>query len=144
MTTDSSNPPGRRAWVAPVLGGATILFVIFLLIQPFLSTLGYPAEVSAEEAAALRDQGAFILDVRPEAEWHAAHIPGSAWAPLEELERFAGSVPTRKPVVLVCGTPQACEEAYLVLRAADVPALSRLAGGFAAWEAAGLPLEASP
>ena len=52
-----------------------------------------PLEVSVSEAAALRDSGAFILDVREPYEWEAGHIPGAALIPLGELTGRAAEVP---------------------------------------------------
>ena len=61
-----------------------------------------PAEVSVAEAAAKRDAGAFILDVRTPDEWKDFHVPGSTLIPLDELPNRVAEVPKDKEVVVVC------------------------------------------
>lgn len=144
MSVEKTSHPTRPAWLWPALGVLTILAVAFLLIQPELSTFSYPQEVSAAEAAARREAGALMLDVRTEAEWKAAHIPDSALISLPNLSDWSREVPTRREVILVCADADQCAQAYNILRAAGIPALSRMTGGLAAWQAAGYPVESEP
>src|SRR5512143_1350068 len=50
------------------------------------SANNYPLTVTPGEAAAQRDSGAFILDVRRPDEWQDGHIPGATLIPLAELQ----------------------------------------------------------
>ncbi|MCS6910389.1 MAG: rhodanese-like domain-containing protein [Anaerolineales bacterium] len=139
-----ANLPRLRVWLWPTLGVLVVIAVGFLIIQPELSTLSYPQEVSVAEAAAKQKAGAFILDVRSEAEWKAAHIPGSALISLPHLADWSREVPRRREVILVCTDDEQCAQAFAILRAAGVPALSRMMGGIEAWQAAGYPVESEP
>ncbi len=96
------------------------------------------------EAAAKREAGALILDVRSEAEWKAGHIPGSALISLPYLADWSREVPRRREVILVCANADQCTQAYAILRAAGIPALSRMTGGLEAWQATGYPVESEP
>jgi rhodanese-related sulfurtransferase len=141
----ANTPRARpRAWIWPALGLLTILAVAILVIQPELSTLSYPQEISVAEAAAKREAGALILDVRSEAEWKAAHIPDSALISLPYLADWSREVPRRREVILVCADAEQCAQAFAILRAAGVPALSQMTGGIEAWKAAGYPVESEP
>lgn len=143
---NAAKTPSARpgAWLWPTLGLLTIVAVAFLVIQPELSTLNYPQEVSVAEAAARREAGALILDVRTEAEWKAAHVPGSALISLPHLADWSREVPRRREVILVCADAEQCAQAFAILRAAGIPALSRMTGGLEAWQAAGYPVESEP
>src|SRR5919202_1665026 len=48
---------------------------------------------------------AVVLDVRPEAEYRAGHIPGAISAPLERLEAIAPTLKKRREVVAYCRGP---------------------------------------
>ncbi len=59
-------------------------------------------EVDVQEAYTLREQGAFILDVRQPEEWEAGHIPGATLIPLGELESRVDELPQDEEIVVVC------------------------------------------
>ena len=81
-----------------------------------------------------------VLDVRPEAEYRAGHIPGAVSAPLERLEALA--LPKRREVVAYCRGPYCvyADDAVRLLRARGLRA-RRLDVGFPEWQRAGLPVE---
>ena len=83
-----------------------------------------------------------VLDVRPEAEYRAGHIPGALSAPLERLESIASELPKRREVVAYCRGPYCvyADDAVRLLRARGLRAL-RLDVGFPEWRRAGLPVE---
>ena len=93
-----------------------------------------PLQLAAEEA--------IVVDVGPSAEYLKSHIPGAHFV---LRSRFADALPnihrTNRPLVLT--SPDGVLARYAAHDAADV--LDRpvgvLAGGTAAWSAAGLPLE---
>jgi rhodanese-related sulfurtransferase len=86
--------------------------------------------------------GAVTLDVRPELEFRAAHLPGAINIPVAELPRRLAELPTRKEVIAYC-RGRYCVYAYqaLALIRPSGRRARRLAGGFAAWREKGLPLE---
>ena len=83
-----------------------------------------------------------VVDVRPEAEYKAAHIPGSLSIPVEQLEARLAAIPSGKQVVAYCRGPYCLlsVDAVEVLRSRGIPAV-RLEDGVPEWRAAGLPLQ---
>ena len=83
-----------------------------------------------------------MLDVRPESEYRAGHIPGAISAPLPALESVAKTLPRRRNVVAYCRGPYCvyADEAVRALTASGRTAL-RLVDGYPEWAAAGLPVE---
>jgi len=105
------------------------------------SVAALPAEVSVPEAAAMRDEGAFMLDVREPDEWAAGHIPGATLIPLGELATRAGEVPADREVVVVCRSGNRSAQGRDVLLGAGFVSVTSMAGGMNDWTAAGLPTE---
>jgi rhodanese-related sulfurtransferase/predicted transcriptional regulator len=89
----------------------------------------------------LRAGSVVVLDVRPQREYRAGHIPGARSVPLDELETAIGELPPDLAVVAYCRGP------YCVFAPAAVRALrsagfiaKRLEEGFPEWRRAGLPV----
>lgn len=97
--------------------------------------------VSVAEAAALRDQGAFILDVREPGEWSEGHIPGATLIPLGTLAGRIAEVPHDQPIVVVCRSGNRSAEGRDILRGAGLPRVTSLDGGMTDWARAGMPIE---
>lgn len=100
-----------------------------------------PAEVSAADALALRESGAFMLDVRQPEEWAAGHIPDATLIPLGELASRVAEVPKDRRVVVVCRSGNRSAQGRDVLLGAGLPAVTSMAGGMNDWTAAGYPTE---
>jgi rhodanese-related sulfurtransferase len=99
--------------------------------------------LSAPELHERLEQGkVVVLDVRPEAEYRAGHIPGAVSAPLDRLGSIAPTLPKRREVVAYCRGPYCvyADDAVRLLRARGVRA-RRLDVGFPEWRRAGLPVE---
>jgi rhodanese-related sulfurtransferase len=99
--------------------------------------------LSAPELRERLEQGTVVvLDVRPEAEYRAGHIPGALSAPLERLESIAPGLPKRREVVAYCRGPYCvyADDAVRLLRARGLRA-RRLDVGLPEWRRAGLPVE---
>jgi rhodanese-related sulfurtransferase len=99
--------------------------------------------LSAAELHERLEQGrVVVLDVRPEPEYRAGHIPGAVSAPLEQLASVAEKLPRRREVVAYCRGPYCvyADDAVRLLRARGVRA-RRLDVGFPEWRRAGLPVE---
>jgi rhodanese-related sulfurtransferase len=102
-------------------------------------------EMEAVDAAGLMerlaDGSAVVLDVRPEEEYEAGHVPGALSVPVDSLEALQG-LPKDKEVVAYCRGPYCVfsDEAVRVLSARGYRA-SRLTEGFPEWQAAGYPVE---
>lgn len=82
-----------------------------------------------------------VLDVRPEEEYQAGHIPGAVSVPLEELEGKLAQLEKDREVVAYCRGPYCvlAIEAVERLRASGFQAV-RLDDGVHEWSARGLPL----
>ncbi len=83
-----------------------------------------------------------VLDVRPEEEYAAGHLPGAINVPIERLENYLSKLPKRKEVVAYCRGPYCLMsfEAVEKLRKRGFKA-KRLEDGYPEWRAAGLPVE---
>lgn len=92
----------------------------------------------------LRDGLVTILDVRPQDEFLAGHIPGALNVPLAQLERRLAELPGKREIVAYCRGPYCVLsfEAVAALRARGF-AVRRLEGGYPEWKAAGLPITTS-
>jgi hydroxyacylglutathione hydrolase len=84
----------------------------------------------------------FILDVRQPAEWHAGHIPGAQHISGGELPGMLDEVPRDKPVAVYCGSGYRSSVAASLLRRSGHRYVYNVIGGFTAWEAKQLPVEA--
>ena len=101
--------------------------------------------VSAEELQERLARGdVVVLDVRPEPEYLAGHIPGAQSAPLAVLASLEPKLPRRRRIVAYCRGPYCvyADDAVRLLRARGLKA-RRLDVGFPEWRRAGLPVETS-
>lgn len=85
-----------------------------------------------------------VLDVRPAAEFDAAHLPHAKSLPLAELKKRLAEIPRDVPVVAYCRGPFClmAKDATELLRRKGYQAF-HLADGVAEWRARGLPTERS-
>ena len=95
-----------------------------------------------ELLARVRSGAVVVLDVRPEEEYRAGHIPGALSVPLARLSRRLKAIPRRAEIVAYCRGPFCllADEAVRLLRARGRRA-RRLQDGLPEWRAAGLPIE---
>lgn len=106
------------------------------------------AQLDAVDAEALRARvragEVTLLDVRPEEEFAAGHIPGALSVPLPALAKRLSGLPRRREVVAYCRGPYCvlAVEAVKLLRARGFKAV-RLQDGVLDWAARGLEVAAS-
>lgn len=125
-------------WIGlPVL--LVVIIAVIVLKQP-TAVKSLPAEVTVEQAMELRDEGAFILDVREPDEWKQFHIPGATLIPLGELAARVSEVPQDKQVVVVCRTGRRSLEGRNILVSAGFSQVTSMTGGVTEWQAQGLPI----
>ena len=97
--------------------------------------------VDPRRAAELVDAGSVeVLDVREPGEFASGHIAGGTNIPLASLSEQASSLDPGRPLLVHCQTGPRQTMAAAALEAAGYD-VTLLAGGFEAWEAAGLPVE---
>jgi rhodanese-related sulfurtransferase len=82
-----------------------------------------------------------VIDVRPEEEYRAGHIPGALSIPVPQLKRRLSEIPKRKEVVAYCRGPYCVYsvEAVGILRKHGYRA-RRTGEGLPDWRASGLPV----
>ena len=82
-----------------------------------------------------------LLDVRPEEEYRAAHLPFAISAPLRDFNSVLQKLRRRKPIVAYCRGPYCvlAKEAVKILQAKGFRAV-RLEDGVPEWRAQGLPV----
>jgi rhodanese-related sulfurtransferase/predicted transcriptional regulator len=92
--------------------------------------------------AKARNGEVILIDVRPEGEYAAAHLPFARSLPLDELKRRLGELPRDTEVVAYCRGPfcMFASDAVAFLRAQGYRA-RRIEDGVAEWRAGGMPLE---
>jgi hydroxyacylglutathione hydrolase len=114
---------------------------------PALAALPALPPISAQQLKELLQQGVFVLDVRPQADFAAAHIPGSINIALSgQFASWAGTVVglSARPV-LVADTPEQYAEARVRLARVGIEdQRGFLQGGIAAWKQAGFELAKLP
>jgi hydroxyacylglutathione hydrolase len=112
-----------------------------------LSELRDLPAITAEELNELLQQGVFVLDVRPNADFASAHVPGSINISLSgQFASWAGVIMglSARPV-LVADTPEQYAEAQLRLARVGIEdPRGVLQGGIAAWKQAGLSVSTVP
>ena len=99
--------------------------------------------VKREELIKLVRKGeAMVIDVRPETEYAAGHIPGAVNVPLDVLPKRLKTLPKDQEIVAYCRGPYCmfALEAVTALRKKGYRA-RRLEEGFPEWKAGHLPVE---
>ncbi|OHC72838.1 MAG: ArsR family transcriptional regulator [Rhodocyclales bacterium RIFCSPLOWO2_02_FULL_63_24] len=105
-----------------------------------------PERLTPETRAGLLDKArqgdVLVLDVRPEAEYRAGHLPYARSMPIQELEQKLAELPRDREVIAYCRGPFClfAAEAVALLRKNGFRA-SKISDGIAEWSAAGMPLE---
>lgn len=105
-----------------------------------------PDRLSPESRTGLlekaRQGDVIVIDVRPEVEYRAGHLPCARSVPLAELERRMAELPADKEIVAYCRGPFCLlsDEAVQLLRERGFKAY-RINDGVAEWAAEGLPIE---
>ena len=138
------NTPKRRSakkttpiWEWILIGIAVIAAAV-LLYNRFAPD---PSQISIDQAAQAREQGAFMLDVREPDEWDDFHMPGATLIPLGDLPDRLSEVPTDQDIVVVCRSGNRSQEGRDILLEAGFTNVSSMAGGMNKWRSQGLPIE---
>ncbi len=105
---------------------------------------GLPREVSVTEASAMREAGAFILDVREPDEWNESHIPGATLIPLGELASRVNELPQDREIVVVCRSGNRSAQGRDILLSAGFEQVTSMAGGINQWKVAGFETVSGP
>jgi rhodanese-related sulfurtransferase len=104
-----------------------------------------PAVAEVGPDAVVADGGrAFLLDVREPAEFAQGRLPGAVNVPQADLATRLAEVPRDRPVLVVCQAGARSRRAAQFLAERGYDRVRSVAGGTAAWQAAGHALEAPP
>ena len=117
---------------------------VWLISRNPRASTSLPREISVQEAAAKRDAGAFILDVRQPDEWSQYHIEGAALIPLGELASRLNELPRDQQIVVVCHSGNRSAKGRDILLNAGFTQVTSMAGGLIQWQAAGYPTVSEP
>ena len=118
---------------------------VHVLARDYLGARDEVEQLSPDELEQRLARGKVVLlDVRPEREYAAGHIPGAVSAPLSKLKSVAASLPKRKEIVAYCRGPYCiyADDAVRLLRKRGLNA-RRLNVGLPEWRRAGLPTESA-
>lgn len=90
----------------------------------------------------VRSGAVTVLDVRPQEEFAAGHLPGAVSIPLQDLEQRLKDLPRRREIVAYCRGPYCvlAIEAVELLRAKGFRAF-RMEEGVSEWQACGYSIE---
>lgn len=135
-----------RVWQAIRDVGERRLAEIDRIVETFLSDRDQFEPVAADDLfQRLCDETVVVLDVRPEEEYEAGHIPGARHMPVDELAARLEELPEDKEIVAYCRGPYCVfsDEAVEQLRERGFKA-RRLKRGLPDWRAMGLPVEDRP
>ncbi len=85
-----------------------------------------------------------IIDVRPQVEYDAGHLPGAISVPPDQLDELLGALPDEHDVVAYCRGPYCvyADDAIRELQRRGRHAV-RLQDGLPEWRAAGGPVDPS-
>jgi rhodanese-related sulfurtransferase/DNA-binding transcriptional ArsR family regulator len=105
-----------------------------------------PDALSSESRESLlekaRNGDIVVIDVRPDLEFAAGHLPHARSIPLTELEKRLADLPADKAIVAYCRGPFCLmsDEAVQLLRERGYTA-HKISDGVTEWAASGLPIE---
>ncbi len=142
MTTTHPMAHARRSFmiVIAALAAAMVLFAA----GPQRSTPLQVPGVSANEAQALINAGALVLDVRGHEQFNVRHLPNAVLLPLAALQVGIPdwlSASRERPIVVYCNRGLSHgPEVTAWLQNAGFTGAVNLTSGIEGWAAAGLPL----
>lgn len=127
-----------------ILSGLFTALLVALVYTTVASQLSSLKELSTHEATLLiNKEDAYILDIRPAAEFKKGHILGSKQIKADlvtkgdfsSLEKYKD-----KPIIVVCAMGMTSKRAANQLLKAGFEKVAILKGGIGAWQSASLPI----
>lgn len=124
-----------------VLAIAALVIYVLVATSAGGGSGGLSATISVDEAYAMYQEGAFVLDVREVSEWNEYHVPGTTLIPLGELASRINEVPRDQPVVVICRSGNRSQQGRDILFNAGFTQVTSMDGGVNEWRASGYPIE---
>ena len=115
-----------------------------MLLWPLVRrSSGGPWVNTLEATQMMNRSDAVVIDLRPADEFAKGHVLGARNVPLADLERRAADLDKHKakPVIVYSADPSRAGGAVALLRKHGFSSVYNLAGGYPAWQQAGLPVE---
>lgn len=131
-----------QLWLSLRTCGEEHLAEINQLVSAFLQDRASLRPVTVDELRqALQEERVILLDVRPQIEYLAGHLPQARSIPIAELEAQLAELPKEREIVAYCRGPYCvfADEAVSLLRAHGYAA-HRLQEGVTEWQHLGLPV----
>ncbi|MBY6087283.1 MBL fold metallo-hydrolase [Priestia flexa] len=97
-------------------------------------TQSYESITPMEAKNMIEQQKAQILDVRSLEEWNAGHIEGATHIMLGTLLDRIDEVPTKRPLIVQCGSGVRSAIAVSLLQSKGITNLYNLTGGYGKWK----------
>jgi len=138
-----AGPEVYRAWKAMRSLAETRLAEVEETVKRYLSDRDEMEALSQEELEErLERDDVLVLDVRPEEEFEAGHIPGARSIPVDRLEEHLDELPEDRDIVAYCRGPYCVysDDAVRKLREKGRNA-RRLSGGLPDWLVEGRSVE---
>ena len=97
--------------------------------------------ISPQQAQAMMNAGAAMVDVREPAEWEDAHVKGSTLIPLGQVKQEPSKAALAPQVLLLCHSGRRAKVAADAMSELKNVKLFVIEGGITAWQKAGLPVQ---
>lgn len=128
----------------PILSAVWAGLVVALVYSYIAGALSKVKELSTHEATILMNkEDAYVLDIRPAAEFKKGHILGAKQLKPELINQgdFKSLENSKdKPIVVVCAMGMNAKKTANAMIKAGFPNVSVLKGGMNAWQGASLPV----
>lgn len=138
-----SGPDVAKLWVTLRLVAEEHLVELQMALQHMVAA---PDKLAQVGRSALLEQArrgeVIVIDVRPQEEYQAAHLPYARSMPLPELERRLAELPIGQDIVAYCRGPfcMMSDEALKLLSGKGYR-VRKILDGVAEWQAAGMPID---
>jgi rhodanese-related sulfurtransferase len=127
-----------------ILSGLFVALLAALIYTTVASQLSSLEELSTHEATLLMNkEDAYILDIRPAADFKKGHILGSKQIKAELVSKgdFATLEKSKdKPIIIVCAMGMTSKRTASQMLKAGFEKVVTLKGGYNAWQSANLPI----
>ena len=141
-----ASPAVESLWQCLQMIGEDRLLEVRELVRDYVDSRDELEAVTREELLSRveRDE-VVVIDVRPEDEYRAGHLPWALSVPPADLERRMEEFPREKTIIAYCRGPYCLfsHDAVEKLRAGGFQAF-RLEDGFPEWKAQKLPVKTDP
>ena len=126
----------------PWLAAATALVAAFIVVYEMRARSESLVSVTPQEAIRLMNQGALLLDLRPQEQYQAGHVTGARQMSGEQILSAADTLKKHKEKTVVVYDDSGSLGAAAVrqLAAQGFTRVFTLRGGLAAWRADNLPV----